>query len=151
MGLILGIDPGAATGVAAYEGGKLVQLLTIEPFQLERFLRERAGAAPCVMFEDSRLETRLWNARQKGAYGAALATARSVGQVDAWCTLIAALCADMGIPAHGVSPTVKGAKVSAPAFGRITGWTKRCNQHERDAAMVAWKFRNSVALKGRTC
>ncbi|THJ36187.1 hypothetical protein E8K88_02675 [Lampropedia aestuarii] len=151
MGLILGIDPGAATGVAAYDSGKLVELLTIEPFQLERFLRERAVASPSVLFEDSRLETRLWNARQKGAYGAALATARSVGQVDAWCSLIASLCADMGIPAHGVSPTVKGAKVAAPAFGRITGWTKRCNQHERDAAMVAWKFRNSVALKGRTC
>ncbi|MDH5857781.1 hypothetical protein [Lampropedia aestuarii] len=151
MGLILGIDPGAATGVAAYEGGKLVELLTIKPFQLERFLCGRAGAAPSVMFEDSRLETRLWNARQKGAYGAALATARSVGQVDAWCVLIADLCADMGISAHGISPTVKGAKVAASAFGRITGWTKRCNQHERDAAMVAWKFRNSVVLKGRPC
>lgn len=148
MPVILGMDPGAATGVAVYEGGVLVDLLTIAPNELERFLRERAAAgAGRVVFEDSRLETRLWNARTKTAYGAALATARSVGQVDAWCTLITAICGDLALPAHGISPTAKGAKVDAAAFGRITGWTKRCNQHERDAAMVAWQYRNATVLK----
>lgn len=146
--MILGIDPGAATGVAIFKAGKLAELLTIEPFQLERSLRDWASAGVGrVVFEDSRLEKRLWNARQKGAYGAALATARSVGQVDAWCTLITAICGDIGLPAHGVSPTTKGAKVDADVFGRITGWVKRSNQHERDAAMVAWQTRNAAAVK----
>ncbi|WP_103018123.1 hypothetical protein [Alicycliphilus denitrificans] len=144
MPLILGIDPGAETGVASYVDGKLVGLQTIEPWDVERFLR--VSGAVRVVFEDSRLETRLWNARTKGAYGAALATARSVGQVDAWCTLITAICGDLGIPAHGISPTAKGAKVDAAAFGRITGWEKRSNQHERDAAMVAWPYRNAAAV-----
>lgn len=146
MPLILGMDPGADTGVAHYTDGKLTHLQTITPVELERFIRA-AGAAR-VVFEDSRLEIRLWNARGKGAYGAALATARSVGQVDAWCSLITAICADLGIPAHGISPAAKGAKVDAAAFGRITGWTKRCNQHERDAAMVAWQYRNAALVKG---
>lgn len=146
MPLILGMDPGADTGVAHYLDGKLAHLQTIAPCELERFLRT-AGAAR-VVFEDSRLETRLWNARTKGALGAALATARSVGQVDAWCSMITAICADLGIPAHGISPTAKGAKVDAAAFGRITGWAKRSNQHERDAAMVAWKYRNAASVKG---
>lgn len=141
MTLILGIDPGAETGIAHYTAGKLTDLQTIAPWELQRFL---AGAgASRVVFEDSRLEKRLWNARTKGAYGAALATARSVGQVDAWCSLITAICANLGIPAHGISPTAKGAKVDAAAFGRITGWTGRCNQHERDAAMVAWQYRSA--------
>lgn len=148
MPLILGMDPGAATGVAVFDAGKLVELLTIAPNELERFLRERAAAgAGRLVFEDSRLETRLWNARKKEAYGAALATARSVGQVDAWCTLITAICGELALPSHGISPTAKGAKVDADAFGRITGWTKRSNQHERDAAMVAWQYRNATAVK----
>jgi len=149
MPLILGMDPGAATGVAVFDAGKLVELLTIGPNELERFLRERVAAgADRLVFEDSRLETRLWNARTKGALGAALATARSVGQVDAWCSLITAICGELALPAHSISPTTKGAKVDAAAFGRITGWTKRCNQHERDAAMVAWQYRNATAVKG---
>lgn len=146
--MIIGMDPGAATGAAIYTGGSLVELLTIEPHEIERFLRDRAVAgAGRLVFEDSRLETRLWNARTKGAYGAALATARSVGQVDAWCSLITSICGELGLPSHGISPTAKGAKVDAAAFGRITGWTKRCNQHERDAAMVAWQYRNATAVR----
>ena len=148
MSLIIGMDPGAETGIATYEGGVLVALQTIAPHEMERFLRALSARVERVVFEDSRLETRLWNARTKVAIGAALATARSVGQVDARCSDITAYCADQGIPAHGISPTAKGAKVDAPAFGRITGWTKRSNQHERDAAMVCWPYRNAAPLKG---
>jgi hypothetical protein len=113
---------------------------------LERTLRALMPGR--VVFEDSRLEKRAWNARTKAAYGAALATARSLGQVDAWCSLITAICADLGIPAHGISPTAKGAKLDAAGFDRVTGWTARCNQHERDAAMVAWPYRRAAGMKG---
>lgn len=111
MSLILGMDPGASTGVAHFLDGQLVRLDTITPVEIERTIREVMPAR--VIFEDSRLETRAWNARTKGAYGAALATARSLGQVDAWCRLITEVCAELGIPAHGVSPTAKGAKRGA--------------------------------------
>ena len=144
--LILGIDPGASTGVATFVNGELTDLETVGPHHIERLIRGRTPGR--VIFEDSRLEKRAWNARTKTAYGAALATARSLGQVDAWCSLITSVCADLGIPAHGISPTVKGAKLSAEAFGRVTGWTARCNQHERDAAMVAWSFRRSATTNG---
>ncbi|WP_423454293.1 hypothetical protein [Ottowia sp. VDI28] len=144
--MILGIDPGASTGVATFIDGQLTSLETFEPYQVDRVIRGRQPGR--VIFEDSRLEKRAWNARTKGAYGAALATARSLGQVDAWCSLITAVCADLNIPAHGISPAVKGAKLDAPAFSRVTGWTERCNQHERDAAMVAWPFRRSATSRG---
>lgn len=144
MTQILGIDPGASTGLATFDGGKLLALETIAPLQLERTIRERMPAR--VFFEDSRLESHAWNARSKAAYGAALATARSLGQVDAWCALIVAVCAELGIPVHGVSPAAKGPKRAAANFTAYTGWAKRCNQHERDAAMVAWPFRGAAAL-----
>ena len=138
---VLGIDPGANTGLAAFKGGALCFLETIEPLALERTLRHYAPGR--VIFEDSRLATHTWNARKKPDFGAALATARSLGQVDAWCSLITAICADLGIPAHGISPAAKGAKLNAPNFAIVTGWSERSNQHERDAAMVAWTFRRS--------
>ena len=139
---ILGIDPGASTGLACYDNGVLTWLRTIEPHTIEHILRHHLPAR--VVFEDSRLEKRTWNARTKNAYGAALATARSLGQVDAWCNLITAVCADLGIPAHGISPTAKGAKVDAAHFNAVTGWAARSNQHERDAGMVAWPYRRVI-------
>ncbi|SEF28478.1 hypothetical protein ABL840_26820 [Variovorax sp. NFACC27] len=139
---ILGIDPGASTGLAAFDGGVITFLKTIEPHSIEHNLRHYMPAR--VVFEDSRLERRVWNARSKKDYGAALATARSLGQVDAWCSLITAVCADLGIPAHGISPTAKGAKLDAAAFELVTRWATRSNQHERDAAMVAWPYRRTA-------
>jgi hypothetical protein len=141
MALILGIDPGASTGVATFIDGELVQLDTITPGKIERTIRDVMPAR--VVFEDSRLETRAWNARTKAAYGAALATARSLGQVDAWCRLITEVCGELGIPAHGISPTAKGAKVQADRFAIITGWKGGSNEHTRDAAMVAWPYRSA--------
>jgi len=143
MALILGIDPGANTGIAAFQDGALQWLRTIEPHAIEHLLRSAAPAR--VVFEDSRLEKRAWNAREKRNYGAALATARSLGQVDAWCSLIEAVCAGLHIPAHGISPTAKGAKLDAGAFALVTKWAGRSNQHERDAAMVAWPYRKAAA------
>lgn len=139
---VIGLDPGANTGVATFEGGSLVSLETVAPHEIERTIRAVQPAR--VVFEDSRLESRAWNARSKLAYGAALATARSLGQVDAWCRLITEVCGELGIPAHGISPTAKGAKLDAAAFCRVTGWMARCNQHERDAAMVAWPYRTAA-------
>lgn len=143
MAVILGIDPGAHTGLAAFQGGELQWLRTIEPHTIEHILRSAAPAR--VVFEDSRLETRAWNAREKRNYGAALATARSLGQVDAWCNLITAVCGNLHIPAHGISPAAKGVKLDAAAFARVTQWAGRSNQHERDAAMVAWPYRKGRA------
>ena len=138
---ILGIDPGASTGLALFSDGRIFSLETIEPWDIERAIR--AHNPWRVIFEDSRLQTHAWNARSKSTFGEALATARSLGQVDALCSLICELCGDIGMPAHGISPAAKGKKLKAAAFAQITGWTRRSNQHERDAAMCAWPFRRA--------
>lgn len=135
----MGIDPGAHTGIAVYVGGRLDMLETIEPWRLPEFIADVRPAR--VVFEDSRLESFVWT--QAMSRPAALKMARNVGEVDAWCKLIAAICARLDVPANGVSPTRKGAKLDAKSFAQVTGWTGKCNEHTRDAAMVAWPFRSA--------
>ena len=137
--LILGIDPGAHTGVARIEDGQLVSLQTIAPHEIERTLRE--AAPDRVVFEDSRLQSHTWTRGKSIAATAKMA--RNVGQVDAWCSLITAVCGELGIPAHGISPKSKGAKIKDAAFIEVTGWQGRSNEHTRDAAMVAWPYRGA--------
>jgi len=137
--VILGIDPGQHTGIAVFTGGKLETLHTISPHQIADFLR--SSGAGRVIFEDSRLTSYVFTTVKSRPV--ALNMARKVGQVDAWCTLIVAVCGDLGIPAHGVSPKGKGAKLDAKAFARMTGWLAASNEHCRDAAMVAWPYRSA--------
>lgn len=134
--IILGIDPGASTGCALYRAGALVHLQTIQPHELDSYITEVRPAR--VVFEDSRLQSHVWTPA-KGA--AALKVARNVGEIDAWCRLITAICERMSIPARGISPQSKGAKLTAPQFELMTSWSGRSNQHERDAATVAWPYR----------
>ena len=134
---IVGIDPGASTGIAIFRGGKLAALRTIEPVGIED---EILALWPSrVIFEDSRLQSHTWT--QAASRAAAAKMARNVGQIDAWSSLITAICAKHGIPCHGISPQGKGAKLNAEQFERMTGWTLTSNQHNRDAAMVAYPYR----------
>lgn len=141
MSLVIGIDPGAHTGVATFVGGKLSDLITIAPHQIDRVIRELTPAR--VVFEDSRLQSHTWstaNSREKAAK-----IARNVGQIDAWCVLITSICDELGIPAHGISPKAKGAKLNAEQFRAATGWDGSSNEHSRDACMVAWPYRMASA------
>ena len=144
MSLILGIDPGSNTGLATYIGGKLVHLDTIAPVEIAARIELARPAR--VVFEDSRLQSHTWTRGKSGAASAKMA--RNVGQVDAWCTLITSICGELGIPAHGISPAAKGAKLQADRFAIVTGWTGSTNEHTRDAAMVAWPFRRAADLRG---
>jgi len=137
--ILMGIDPGRKTGVAVFAVGKLFGLYTTDPngvaAMLDRYNPER------VIFEDSRLTRSTWARSVSPA--AMRKIARNVGQVDAWCSQLVDLCAARGIVAHGISPKGKGAKLNAEQFAKATGWTSRCNQHERDSCMVAWPYRRA--------
>lgn len=134
---VLGIDPGASTGIATYENGVLVSLRTIAPLQLGSAI----SGADRIIFEDSRLTSFMFTTVKSRP--AALKLARNVGQIDAWSSLIVAICAELGIPAHGVSPKAKGAKLNAEQFAKATGWAGKSNAHERDAAMCVWPYRGA--------
>lgn len=133
--MLVGIDPGQNTGIAYFTGGTLQKLETVAPHQL----REVISGASRVIFEDSRLTSFMFTTVKSRP--AALKMARNVGQIDAWCSLIVSICEQLGVPAHGISPLAKGAKLDAETFAKVTGWKEKSNEHTRDAAMVAWKFR----------
>lgn len=135
--MIVGIDPGINTGIARFERGALVTLATCEPYRVRDFI----SGAKRVIFEDSRLISHVYTTAPSRA--AALKMARNIGEIDAWCKLIVSVCDDLGIPAHGISPKTKGAKLDAAQFEAMTGWTGKSNQHERDAACVAWTYRGA--------
>lgn len=135
--MIIGIDPGANTGKATFVDGKLTGLQTIQPHQIAIHVK----GAERVIFEDSRLISHVYTTTKSRA--AALKMARNVGEIDAWCKLIVSVCEDLGIPVHGISPNGKGAKLTSDAFAARTGWSGKSNQHERDAAMVAWTYRSA--------
>ena len=137
---VIGIDPGLNTGIAIYEDGKLTELLTIEPINLADIFSHYSGEPLFIVFEDSRLQSHIWIPSQ--SKGVAANIARKVGMVDAWCYMIERLCESYDIAYMRVSPKAKGEKLNAEDFKRITGWKGKSNQHERDAAMVAWQFRS---------
>ena len=139
--LILGIDPGANTGVATFVGGALVELETIEPHRIAALILSRRPGR--VIYEDSRIESFAWTTVKRQA--AALKMARNIGKIDAWCKLICGVCGDLGVPVHGISPKTKGAKVNAEDFAKLTGWSGLSNEHTRDAAVVAWPYRRAGA------
>ena len=139
--IILGLDPGANTGIAVYSAGQLQTLHTISPHHIPEFIRD--SGAKRVIFEDSRLTSYVFTTVKSRPV--ALSMARKVGQVDAWCLLIQLVCSDLDISGHGISPKQKGAKLDAKEFARTTGWLAKSNEHERDGAMVAWPYRRAAA------
>ena len=138
--IIMGIDPGVNTGIAIYRAGQLDELRTIAPHEIADCIH---GQQPSrVIFEDSRLTSFMFT--QVKSRAAALKMARNVGEIDAWARLIVAVCGELGIACHGISPKGKGAKVGAIEFARLTGWLSPSNQHVRDAAMVAYPYRRAA-------
>ena len=137
---VIGIDPGVNMGVAIYEDGNLIDLLTVEPLGLVDIINAYAAHPLFIAFEDSRLQSHVWLPSQ--TKGVAANIARKVGMVDAWCYMIERLCESYDVAYMRVSPKAKGMKVDAELFKKLTRWDKRSNQHERDAAMVAWQFRS---------
>lgn len=138
MNQVVGIDPGVNAGTALYTNGKLVLLQTIEPIDIQSFIL--TGHSDLIVFEDSRLQSAVWVPSKNKAVANNIA--RKIGQVDALCSLIQDTCERYEIKYMRVSPKAKGSKMNAEDFNKLTGWTTRSNQHERDAAMVAWQLRN---------
>ena len=137
---VIGIDPGVNTGIAVYEDGSLVHLETIQPMDYP-ILFSSYGIEPLfICFEDSRLQSHVWIPSQ--SKGVAANISRKIGMVDGFCYMLEQFCFQHGIAFFKVSPKQKGIKIDAELFKKLTRWDKRSNQHERDAAMIAWQFRS---------
>lgn len=138
MRQVVGIDPGVNTGWATYIDGKLMGLQTIQPVDI--YAQIVTSEANLFVFEDSRLQSAVWVPSKNKAVANNIA--RKIGQVDALCSIIQETCERYDIEYMRVSPKSKGGKMNADDFNLLTGWAGKSNQHERDAAMVAWQLRN---------
>jgi hypothetical protein len=138
--IVIGIDPGQQTGFAQYEDGKLTRLWTFKPLQAIAYLQMQDEGL--FIMEDSRLQTVNYHGKDHNK-SVIFTVGRRVGTVDSLCGLYEdALGKNMLIR---LSPLAKGAKVTnSDGFCKMTGWNGASNQHERDAAMVAWNFRNGA-------
>ena len=137
--MIIGIDPGVNCGVAIFSGGELKKLYTFSGINLIEWLPYQT-AAKTIVIEDSRLQSFLFSGAQQNK-AQSLKIARNVGMVDMVCHMIESLCEKSNVDLIGISPKSKGKKLQSTAFNLYTGWTEKSNQHERDAAMVAWPYR----------
>jgi len=149
--VVIGIDPGVNTGLAVYRDGQLVECHSPAPgivraIDLVRELVRLHPGRVLVAFEDSRLIGGIGGARR----GSKADTARlqGAGSVKRDCAIWAEALGLMGVPYRQISPRDKGSKVDARGFALLTGWDAPTNQHSRDAAMVAYPYRNQNVLRG---
>jgi hypothetical protein len=138
----LGIDPGVNNGLALFVDGKLEDLFTVNICQLMHKLYSIGrNHFDAIIIEDSRLQSHVFTGT-KSNVATRLNIARKVGQVDCICGIVQSLCSELSIDYIAISPKEKGKKLNSEQFNKVTGWQGNSNQHERDAVMVAWPYRN---------
>lgn len=139
MARIVGIDPDLQkSGIALVQDGKLVSLESLAFFDLtvNILIQYRHGAHFVVEDVEANKPT-----FQRGVSPAQMRKiSQNVGQVKAVARLIKEYLEHIGASFTMVKPLTglpKVAKKDARVFARLTGWTDRCNEDQRDAAMLA--------------
>lgn len=141
---ILGIDPGASTGLAGYvpgsrgRAGTLTFVTSSPPLEALDLLAAwaRDGVLLGAYVEDARALPIYARNRHAGR-GERDAIARSVGQVDGLTGLYLDALEGLQIAAVPVEPS-RSAKWDAETLERLTGFSGRTNEHGRDAARLVF-------------
>lgn len=142
----IGIDPDLTkSGVSVVDGRRVAELKSLRIADLVAFVASFDGAV--VKMEDPNLIeptfTRKLSPKLTASQRASIMRkiSQDVGKVKAAATLIHELLTGAGLKVIKVKP-LKGplkrqAKDSAEYFNKVTGWTGRSNQDQRDAALIA--------------
>lgn len=130
--IVIGIDPGAHTGFAVMNNGRLTcvetKLLHQAVFCIYNWHQQ--GVPLKVYVED---------ARQRKWYGErSYSKLQGAGSIKRDCSVWDEFLTDLGIDHQMVPPQVGGTKLTAEAFSRITGYKGRTSEHGRDAAMLIY-------------
>ena len=138
--VVVGIDPGAETGLATIGAttGAVLAVSSAGPLETIRQLEALAheGVLAGAYLEDSR-DLPIYARHGGKNRGQRDRVARSVGRVDGLTDLYVRLLASLGVPVQTVEP-VRSAKWDAETCARITGWSARSNVHGRDALRIVY-------------
>ena len=63
---------------------------------------------------------------------------QGAGSIKRDCLLWETWLQSRGVPYKAIKPAAGATKWDAAKFQRITGWTKRTNEHARDAALLCF-------------
>lgn len=137
--LYIGIDPGVNTGFAVWDSTRR-EFVEVSSLRIDQALERTLGifrADPLVkvIFEDARRRKFFEKEKNLSEYRGKLMGAGSVKRDSAiWEDFLKAHRID-----YWTKPPQKGAtKLSAERFAALTRWTKRTNEHARDAAMLVF-------------
>jgi hypothetical protein len=138
---VFGLDPGVEFGIAVYIDGRLTELRTGDISEATHSHLD----ADLLVYEDARQQSTVFlGGSSKLSVAQKLKIAQDVGGIKMQCAFIEFFRLRANMPLIGVSPRNKGKKLNAEQFKAITGWSKPSNQHTRDAAIVAWPYRNGA-------
>jgi hypothetical protein len=130
--LIIGIDPGVNTGIAAWNVAdkSFLFVQTVMAVQAEEIVKKMAveGRQVFVRFEDARLRTWFGNAGREQLQGA--------GSIKRDCSRWEEFLTHNEILFEEVAPRNNRTKMTAEMFKKLTGWKERTNEHGRDAAAL---------------
>ena len=141
--LWIGIDTGTETGLAIWDS-KLRMLLSLEKVTIleamdtaRQIIRNNPGNVR-VRIEDARLRRHGHFIPRMGNYNAEIGRAIGAGMVMRDCHIWEEFLKGERVPFDLVDPKDNKTKLTAEAFRNQTGWKKRTNEHERDAAMLVF-------------
>ena len=123
--LSIGIDPGKITGLAIAEDGKITELVTTSFWEAYHYVSSVCDSVDVVVVEVPTTKKN-WHGPK---------AAHDVGRVCRESELLADGIEKLGAKVIRRHPQ---GKLNQKQFTRITGWTKRTNQHCRDAAMLVY-------------
>lgn len=144
--IYIGIDTGVNTGIAIWDNRKRsLEMVTSMPIHKAmdevrhwKKVAEGMGTKLIVRVEDPR--QRVWFGTERMSREDERKRLQGVGSVKRDASIWDAFLKDSGIIYEMVEPKMNTTKISHDGFVRMTGWSKRTNEHSRDAAMLVYGF-----------
>lgn len=133
MRYFIGIDAGTHTGVAIWDKQekRFVKIVTTSILKaIDIVRRYNIEDEVQVRIEDARKRRWFGNAGRERLQGA--------GSVKRDCAIWEEFLNDEKIPYMLIAPKNNSTKMSADSFSRLTGYSGRTNEHNRDAAMLVF-------------
>jgi len=131
----IGVDTGTTTAIAVYYPSE------------DQFQRLESGGILDMMDivleykNNESLLIRIEDARKRGHSGKdAAARAQGAGSVKRDGSIWEEFCEKYDLNYELVPPQSNLTKVDQQTFRRMTGWSKRTNQHKRDAGMLVYGY-----------